>query len=280
MSEFDLSPAEEATRKSSGKIISKLSEKYPQLIGGSADLTGSNSTKSVHMKPINKDDFSGSYIYYGVREHAMAAIMNGLALYGNFIPYGGTFLVFSDYCRPAIRLSALMGLKVIYIMTHDSIGVGEDGPTHQPIEQLSSLRAMHNLNVFRPADAIETAECWQIALESDNTPSLIALTRQNLPKIRKTENNNNKCKLGAYVIKEANNISNIDITIFATGSEVQIALDAAKRLEKEEKSIRVVSVPCFELFDKQDGGYTQSILCNKSLKVAIEAASSLDGKDL
>ncbi len=265
--------ANEATRKSSGYVIATLSEHLPQLIGGSADLTGSNSTKSQTMRPINASDFSGSYIYYGVRENAMAGIMNGLTLYDRrIIPYGGTFLVFSDYCRPSIRLSALIGLRVIYIMTHDSIGVGEDGPTHQPVEQLSSLRAMPNLNVFRPADALETAECWQIALQNNNTPSLLALTRQGVPRIRDNHINDNLCKYGAYIIQEASNNNEIKITIFATGSELSIALEASKKLESQGFSTRVVSVPCFELFELQDANYVQNLLCNNSLKIAVEAS--------
>lgn len=260
-----------ATRKSSGEVLEALSAAIPELIGGSADLTGSNLTKAKAQQPISKDDFSGRYIYFGIREHAMAAAMNGMALHGGVLPYGGTFLVFTDYCRPAIRLSALMKQRVIYVMTHDSIGLGEDGPTHQPIEHLASLRAMPNVNVFRPADALETAECWEIALKSQETPSVLALTRQGVPALRSDIEENRSAK-GAYILAEAE--GELEITLMATGSEVSLALEVREALQKEGKAVRVISMPCADLFDQQPGEYKQSLLCNKSLKVTIEAAST------
>lgn len=258
-----------ATRKSSGEVLKDIVKLIPEMVGGSADLTGSNLTKTDSLMPISANNFNGRYIYYGVREHAMGAIMNGLALHGGVIPFGGTFLVFSDYCRPAIRLSALMKQRVIYIMTHDSIGLGEDGPTHQPVEHLASLRAIPNLNVFRPADATETAECWELALNAKETPSLLALTRQNLPEIRSYVKEN-LCEKGAYTIAEAS--GELKVTIFASGSEVSIALNAQKKLEGQNIGTRVVSVPCAELFFKQDSEYKVNYLCNNSIKIAIEAA--------
>ncbi len=270
---FNNSP-NEATRKSSLAALEHLTKEIPELIGGSADLTESNLTKTNSTTPITKDDFSGRYIYYGIREHAMAAIMNGLTIYGGIIPYGGTFLVFSDYARPAIRLSALMGLRVIYVLTHDSIGLGEDGPTHQPIEHLASLRAIPNLQVMRPADASETIECWDIAIKSTQTPSILALTRQNLPSIRSSYTEENLASKGGYVVSELNHDLDLDVTIFATGSEVSIAIEAQKILEQQHIGARVISMPCMELFDKQPSEYITNILCNKSIKVAIEAAVS------
>ena len=261
-----------ATRQCSSNAIEAISEKLPELIGGSADLSGSNNTKTKNSKVISSKNFNGNYIHYGVREHGMAAIMNGLALYGGFIPYGGTFLIFSDYCKPSIRLSALMGLQVIYIFSHDSIGLGEDGPTHQPIEQLSGLRAIPNLNVFRPADINETLECWEIALMSRNNPSAIALSRQKLPYITKQPSEKNKCVLGAYEI----NITSHDykLILMASGSEVEIALEAQKQLKEENIDTKVVSVPCLELFDKQNKDYKEKILEVGSCKrIAIEAGS-------
>ncbi len=261
-----------ATRKSSGEILKDIVKFVPEMIGGSADLTGSNLTKTDALKPITAEDFSGRYMYYGVREHAMGAIMNGMTLHGGIIPFGGTFLVFSDYCRPAIRLSALMKQRVVYVMTHDSIGLGEDGPTHQPVEHLASLRVIPNLHVFRPADACETAECWQIALESAETPSLLALTRQNLPEIREYSKEN-LSKRGAYIISEAQ--GDVQVTIFATGSEVSLALEAQKTLQGKNVGTRVVSVPCAELFFKQESEYKVNLLCNNSIKVAVEAAAKM-----
>jgi transketolase len=261
----------EATRKSSFTVLEFLTKEIPELVGGSADLTESNLTKTISTIPITKNDFSGSYIYYGIREHAMAAIMNGLAIYGGIIPYGGTFLVFSDYARPAIRLSALMGLRVIYVLTHDSIGLGEDGPTHQPIEHLAALRAIPNLLVMRPANSIETIECWEVAIKSINTPSVLALTRQNINvHHRALYNEENFVSKGAYIISESS--LDLDVTIFATGSEVSIAIEAQKSLEQKNIGTRVISMPCMELFDKQPSEYITEILCNDSIKVAIEAA--------
>jgi len=261
-----------ATRKSSGEVLKDIVKFVPEMIGGSADLTGSNLTKADSLTPIKADDFSGRYIYYGIREHAMGAIMNGMVLHGGVIPFGGTFLVFSDYCRPAIRLSALMKQRVVYVMTHDSIGLGEDGPTHQPVEHLASLRAIPNLQVFRPADATETAECWQLALHSKDAPSLLALTRQNLPELR-TYSKENLCARGAYTISES--VGGLQVTIFATGSEVSLALEAQKALHSQGVGTRVVSVPCAELFFKQDSEYKVNYLCNDSIKVAVEAASKI-----
>lgn len=262
-----------ATRQSSGEILKTLTELAPELLGGSADLTGSNLTKTDSLKPITADDFSGRYIYYGIREHAMAAAMNGIALHGGFIPFGGTFLVFTDYCRGAIRLSALMEQRVIYVMTHDSIGLGEDGPTHQPVEHLASLRAIPNLNVFRPCDAVETAECWQLALKNEKTPSVLALTRQGVPLLRNEHVKENLCAKGAYILSEAE--GELQVTIFATGSEVAIAMDAKAKLQNEGVGVRVVSVPCVELFQQQEPDYRVSMFCNSSLKVVIEAASPM-----
>ena len=258
-----------ATRKSSELVIELLHNKIDNLVGGSADLTGSNNTKVPSMKQITKTNFSGNYLYYGVREHGMASIMNGMSLHKGIIPYGGTFLVFTDYCRPSIRLASLMKTKVIYIMTHDSIGLGEDGPTHQPVEHLSSLRSIPNLNVFRPADTIETVEAWQTALFSEKNPSVIVLTRQNLPLIRKKNLKENMVSKGAYIIK---NFTKYNVTIFATGSELSIALEASKVLEKYKIFARVISLVCWELFDKQTSKYKKNIIGNKEC-YAIEASN-------
>lgn len=260
-----------ATRKASGNTLEKLIPAVHHMIGGSADLTGSNNTHVENMKSISAKDFTGRYIHYGVREHAMAAMMNGLALHKGFIPYSGTFLCFTDYCRPSIRLSALMKQQVIYVMTHDSIGLGEDGPTHQPVEHLASLRAMPNLNVFRPADAVETAECWELALNAKDTPSILALTRQGLETLRTEHTEENLCAKGAYIISEAQDQA--QALLFATGSEVEIAVKAQKTLLDDGIDVRVISVPSFELFFQQDGDYIQSIICNDLPKIAIEAAS-------
>ena len=261
----------QATRQSSGAVLDALAPLMPELIGGSADLTGSNNTKAKSQQPITADDFGGGYIYYGVREHGMAAAMNGMALHGGIVPYGGTFLVFTDYCRPSIRLSALMRLRVVYVMTHDSIGLGEDGPTHQPVEHVAALRAMPNLRVFRPADAVETAECWQIALESENTPSVIALTRQGVPTVRTEHVVENLSARGAYVLREAGGPAKA--TLFATGSEISIAIEAQRSLEADGVPTRVVSVPSFELFAEQEDSYRTEILGEHTARVAIEAAS-------
>jgi len=264
-------PSDEATRVSSGRVITEISKAMPNLIGGSADLTSSNNTKSATHIDINKNDYSGSYINYGEREHVMAAIMNGIALHGALIPYGGTFLSFADYARPAMRLSAIMHVAPIYIMTHDSIGLGEDGPTHQPVEHLASFRAMPNINVFRPCDAVETLESWELALQSRHTPSILALTRQKTKQLRTgNEDAANKVSLGAYIIKEC--IADLKVTIFATGSEVSIAIDVANKLENEEIGVRVISVPCMDLLWEQEPEYQMMLTCNSSLKVAIEAA--------
>lgn len=260
-----------ATRQCSMAAIEKISAFLPQLIGGSADLSGSNNTKTNNSKIINSKNFNGNYIHYGVREHGMAAVMNGLALYGGLIPYGGTFLIFSDYCKPSIRLSALMGLKVIYVFSHDSIGLGEDGPTHQPIEQLAGLRAIPNLNVFRPADINETFECWEIALKSENTPSAIALSRQKVPYINPKNSKENKCEKGAYVVNLTSHESNV--TLIASGTEVELALKVQDKLKENNIHSKVVSMPCMELFDKQPEDYRKDILEENSLIITLEAGS-------
>jgi len=265
-----------ATRKSSEDILTLLTTEIQELIGGSADLAGSNNTKTKSQKIIKPGNFSGTYIHYGVREHAMAAIMNGIALHDNLIPYGGTFLIFSDYCKPAIRLSALMKQRVVYVMTHDSIGLGEDGPTHQPIEQLAGLRAIPNLNVFRPADTTETIECWELALQQKKTPSVLSLTRQNLIPVRKEFNKENKCSFGAYEILRTN--STIDLTLIATGSEVEIAIEASHELAKNKIHCKVISMPCQELFDQQSETYKNKILNETTTKISIEAASTMGWK--
>ncbi len=259
-----------ATRKSSEEALNVINAVVPEMIGGSADLTGSNNTRSKDQKAVTATDFSGSFIHYGIREHGMAAAMNGIALHKGFIPYSGTFLVFTDYCRPAIRLSALMEQRVIYVMTHDSIGLGEDGPTHQPVEHLASLRAMPNLYVFRPADAVETLECWQLALEAEKTPSILALSRQNLPTVRTTHTEENLCAKGGYELSPAS--SNAKVTLIATGSEIEIALAAQKLLEADGIGARVVSMPCVELFEAQSREYKKKTLGEGTVKVAIEAA--------
>ena len=258
-----------ATRQASGNVLDALAPVLPELIGGSADLTGSNNTKAKSQKVITAKDFSGGYIHYGIREHGMAAAMNGMAAHGGIIPYGGSFLVFTDYARPAIRLSALMGLRVIYVMTHDSIGLGEDGPTHQPVEHLASLRAIPHLLVFRPADAVETAECWELALTQPKTPSILALTRQSVPALRKGADGGNKCARGAYVLAEAK--GKRQVTILATGSEVSLALTARDLLAQKKVEAAVVSMPCWQLFDRQEATYRGSVL-GEAPFVAVEAA--------
>jgi transketolase len=262
-----------ATRVASQKVLEVLTAAIPEMAGGSADLTGSNGTKVAGMQAVEAGDFSGSYINYGVREHGMAAAMNGIALHGGLIPYGGTFLVFADYCRPAIRLSALMGKRVIYVMTHDSIGLGEDGPTHQPVEHLAALRAMPNLNVFRPADVVETAECWALALHNDKTPSVLALTRQGLPTLRAEHSLENRSARGAYVLAEASGGADArKVTLLATGSEVEIAMAGREALEAGGTPTAVVSIPCFELFAAQDEAYRKSVLGPKTVRIGVEAA--------
>ncbi len=259
---------EKATRTWSELTLEKLTPALPGMIGGSADLTGSNNTKVKSQTPIAKGKFEGSYVYYGIREHGMAAAMNGIALYGGLIPYGGTFLVFTDYCRPAIRLSALMKQRVIYVMTHDSIGLGEDGPTHQPVEHLASLRAIPNLNVFRPADGVETAECWDIAVRSHDKPSILALTRQAVMNLRPTHTDENLSAKGAYVVREAKGARGA--TLIATGSEVGLAMKAADMLSNDGIDAAVVSVPSFELFRQQPEAYRAKVL-GQVPRIAVEA---------
>ena len=260
-----------ATRKSSEMFLNIVS-KLPTLIGGSADLAGSNNTKTQDHKIIKPGDFSGNYIHYGVREHAMCGIMNGIALHSKLIPYGGTFLIFSDYCKPSIRLAAMMKQKVIYVFTHDSIGLGEDGPTHQPIEQLTSLRSIPNLNVFRPSDLIETFECWQLALESENTPSVIALTRQGINPVRQKNSTRIESSFGAYEILRTGD--NINVTIIATGSETSLAVNIGHKLATDGIYSKIISMPCHELFDQQSEGYKNKILAETNLIVSIEASKT------
>lgn len=258
-----------ASRKASNMCLEAIVPSLPRLIGGSADLSGPNMTTTRSSKTINAADFSGNNIEYGIREHAMGTIMNGIALHGGFIPFGGTFFVFSDYLRPAMRLAALMKLHTIYVMTHDSIGVGEDGPTHQPIEHLASFRAMPNILTFRPCDIVETAEAWELAIEKNDCPSILALSRQNLPLLR-TDSKQNKSALGAYII--AGDEKNRQATIIATGSEVGLAVEARNKLKEEGIEVAVVSMPCAELFDAQDISYQEQVLGNKP-RIAVEAAS-------
>ncbi|SDJ85841.1 transketolase [Aliiruegeria lutimaris] len=258
-----------ATRKASEMALEIVNGTLPNTVGGSADLTGSNNTRTSEMRPVTSGDFSGDYIHYGVREHAMAAIMNGISLHGGFVPYGGTFLVFADYCRPAIRLSALMEQPVTYVLTHDSIGLGEDGPTHQPVETIASLRAMPNLNVIRPADAVETAEAWEIAASSESTPTALCLSRQGLPTLRTRHHDANLTARGAYVLMET--AAARDVTLIATGSEVELALDAAMRLAEKGIRAAVVSAPCFELFATQSPAYRLAVR-GTAPRVGIEAA--------
>lgn len=259
-----------ATRKASEMALDVINAAIPETIGGSADLSPSNNTRSKGMVAVTPEDFSGRYIHWGIREHGMASAMNGMALHRGVIPYSGTFMVFSDYARPAIRLAALMGNRVVFVMTHDSIGLGEDGPTHQPVEQLAALRAIPNLLVFRPADVVETAECWQLSLDRRTGPSLLALTRQNLPTVRTVFEDNNRCSRGAYELAPAD--GDADVSIFASGSEVEIALEAKAQIEAAGHKARVVSVPCFELFEEQSEDYQADILGTAPVKVAIEAA--------
>jgi transketolase len=258
-----------ATRKSSQMALEAINPVATETVGGSADLTGSNNTLTANLGVLKAGSYGGRYLYYGVREHAMAAIMNGMALHRGIIPYGGTFLVFADYCRPAIRLSALMGQRVIYVMTHDSIGLGEDGPTHQPVEHLAALRAIPNLLVLRPADAIETLECWQIALESSDRPSVLALSRQDLPAVRLEATPDNLCRLGAYELRPA--LGQAKVTLLASGSEISLAMTASDLLTKDGIATRIVSVPCFELFDAQPLSYRQAVLGPGTVRIAVEA---------
>ena len=265
---FAAEETKRATRVWSQLVLEHLVPALPGLIGGSADLTGSNGTRTKQHTPVTRSEFKGNYIHYGVREHGMAAAMNGLALHGGIVPYGATFLVFTDYCRPAIRLSALMQQRVIYVMTHDSIGLGEDGPTHQPVEHLSALRAIPNLLVFRPADGVETAECWELALKADDQPSILALTRQAVPNLRTTHTDENRSGKGAYVLKEA--AGKRALTLMATGSEVGLAVTAAEMLAKDGVNAAVVSMPSFELFRNQPEAYQQQTL-GAAPRIAIEA---------
>ncbi len=267
-----------ATRQCSSSIISSISNVLPELIGGSADLSGSNNTKTDNSKVINSKNFSGNYIHYGVREHAMAGVMNGLALYSGLIPFGGTFLIFSDYLKPAMRLSALMKLRVIYIFSHDSIGLGEDGPTHQPIEQLEHLRAIPNLNVFRPADINETIECWEIALKSKNNPSAIALSRQKLPYVSEHSSGESMCTKGAYVLKRTS--ENVDVSLIASGSEVEIALEAQEKLKMLNINSKVISIPCYDIFQNQSEEYKNEIVGKDTFKISIEASSESGWKNI
>jgi transketolase len=252
--------------------IDVLAAVVPELLGGSADLTGSNLTKGKGQVSVAPGSFAGNYIHYGVREHGMGSVMNGLALHGGLIPYGGTFLVFADYMRPAIRMAALMGLRVVYVLTHDSIGLGEDGPTHQPVEHMASLRAIPNLWVFRPADALETLECWQLSVERTDGPSALALSRQNLPALRTEPSEGNLCAKGAYVLVEAEG-GKRDVTLIATGSEVEIALAARELLAADGVSSAVISMPSWELFEAQPEAYRDEVLGPRSQRVAVEAAS-------
>tara|TARA_R110002033_G_scaffold120616_1_gene163792 strand:+ start:11084 stop:13051 length:1968 start_codon:yes stop_codon:yes gene_type:complete len=265
-------PPKVATRKASEMALGAITEALPEMLGGSADLTGSNNTKTSSTKPLTKDDYSGRYIYYGIREFGMAAAMNGMALHGGIIPYGGTFLVFTDYCRGAMRLSAIQNARVVYVMTHDSIGLGEDGPTHQPIEHVQSLRLMPNMQVFRPADAIETAECWALAIKRADGPSTLALTRQGLPPLRH-DVSVNLCEKGGYRLKAAD--AEKRVVLIATGSEVSLAMDIAAKLEAAGHGADVVSMPCTELFDAQSADYRQELLGGDGvLRVSIEAGTT------
>jgi transketolase len=275
-------PKEIATRAASEFALEALTVALPEMIGGSADLTGSNNTRAKAMKAMKPGDYAGTFIHYGVREHGMAAAMNGMALHGGIIPYSGTFLVFSDYCRPAIRLAALMSQRVIHVMTHDSIGLGEDGPTHQPVEQLAALRAIPNLKVFRPADVVETVECWQLALQSKDGPSILALTRQNLPQLRDGFDESNRCAAGAYELRAAEPLpfpppqageggEGALVSLFATGSEVAIAVEAKKLLAAHKISARVVSVPCFELLLALPEARRAAVIGDAKVNVAVEA---------
>jgi transketolase len=265
--DFAADSAKRATRVWSQMVIERLVPVLPEIIGGSADLSGSNGTRTKHHVSVTPDNFAGNYMHYGVREHGMAAAMNGIALSGSFVPYGGTFLVFSDYCRASIRLSALMQQRVIYVLTHDSIGLGEDGPTHQPVEHLSALRVVPNLHVFRPADGIETAECWELALVISDTPSVLALSRQAVPNLRGKGDENLSAK-GAYVLKATEGAR--DVTFLATGSEVGLAVEAAATLAKDGIKAAVVSMPSFELFRAQPEGYQNEVL-GDAPRIAIEA---------
>jgi transketolase len=263
-------PKDMATRAASELALDALTAALPEMIGGSADLTGSNNTRAKGMKVLKAPDYSGTFIHYGVREHGMAAAMNGMALHGGVIPYSGTFLVFSDYCRPAIRLAALMGQRVIFVMTHDSIGLGEDGPTHQPIEHLAALRAIPKLKVFRPCDTVETLECWQLALQSQDSPSVLALTRQTVPQLRIGFDARNRCAWGAYELIAAEGGA-AQVSLFASGSELSTAVEARKLLAARKIPARVISVPCFELFLALPEAERSAAIGAAKVNVAVEA---------
>jgi transketolase len=267
--ELAKAPKEIATRIASHNALEVLTAAVPEMVGGSADLTGSNNTRPKGMSVLSASDYAGRFIHYGIREHGMAAAMNGMALHRGVIPYSGTFLVFSDYCRPSIRLAALMGERVIHVMTHDSIGLGEDGPTHQPVEHLAALRAIPKLAVFRPCDTVETIECWQLALENRHGPSVLALTRQNLPQLRKTYDAENRCAAGAYEISPADGAA--DVSLFASGSEVSLAVEAQTILKERGVAARVVSVPCFELLEAADAATRRAVIGTAKVNVAVEA---------
>ena len=267
--ELAAKPPHIATRNSSQNALDVINPAIQEVVGGSADLTGSNNTKSKDLKPLNAADYGGRYVYFGIREHGMAAALNGMALHGGVIPYGGTFFCFTDYCRPSIRLAALMGIRSIFVMTHDSIGLGEDGPTHQAVEHLAAMRVIPNLITMRPCDAVEAVECWQIALESEKSPSILALTRQKLRPARLTYSAKNLCALGAYEI--APSAKKSKAVIFASGSEVEIALDAKTALDKKGIPTRVVSVPSMELFERQSKAYKASVMGTEKIRIAIEA---------
>jgi transketolase len=270
---FAKTPKEIATRAASELALDALVPAIPDLVGGSADLTGSNNTKTKGMAVMSSAAYGGRFIHYGVREHGMAAAMNGMALHGGIIPYSGTFLVFSDYCRPAIRLAALMGQRVIHVMTHDSIGLGEDGPTHQPVEHLAALRAIPNLTVYRPCDTVETVECWQLAIESEHNPSVLALTRQNLPQLRQGVDADNRCAAGAYEIAPAQ--GKVEVSLFASGSEVAVAVAAQRLLAERGVAARVVSVPCLDRFMAQASDLRQAVIGDAPVNVAVEAGIRL-----
>ncbi len=261
-----------ATRRAGQDVLELLTSLVPQMVGGSADLTGSNHTKTPSTLPITAASYAGRYIHYGIREHAMASVMSGMVLHNGFIPYGGSFLIFADYARPGIRMAALMELRTIFVMTHDSIGLGEDGPTHQPVEQLPALRAIHNLDVFRPADAVEVAECWTLALRNTTRPSMLVLTRQAVPPVRLTHTEENLCARGAYVIADVPAGATRDVTLLATGSEVAVALGARERLAAEGLEAAVVSMPCWSVFERQPAEYRAAVL-GSAPRVAVEAAA-------
>ena len=267
-----------ASRKASELTLNALTKENNTLIGGSADLAGSNNTKTKHHNAIKSADFNGDYIHYGVREHAMSGIMNGLALHSKFIPYGGTFLIFSDYCKPSIRLSALMQQRVIYVMTHDSIGLGEDGPTHQPIEQLSGLRSIPNLNVFRPADRMETIECWELALKNSKTPSVLSLTRQNLEPIRKKYSNINKCSFGPYEVLRTN--KKINLTIFASGSEVNLAIETSHKLAKDKYMLKLYQYHAKIFLIYNQNHIRKKFLVKQNLKYLLKQLQQIVGKNM